>query len=46
MVLHTDLPEDLTAIPAGHSELQCVVVSVLLQNAEADVRIDAQAKGD
>lgn len=46
MVLHTDLPEDLTAIPAVHSKLQCVVVSILLQNAEAYVKIDARTKWD
>lgn len=30
MVLHADLPEDLTAVSAGHGELQRVVVGVLL----------------
>lgn len=30
VVLHADLPEDLTAISAGHGELQRVVVGVLL----------------
>lgn len=30
MVLHTDLPEDLTAVPAGHDKLQRVVMRTLL----------------
>lgn len=30
VVLHADLPEDLTAVSAGHGELQRVVVGVLL----------------
>lgn len=32
VVLHADLPEDLTAISAGHGELQRVVVGVLLHD--------------
>lgn len=32
VVLHADLPEDLTAIPAGHGELQRVVVGALLHD--------------
>lgn len=40
MILHADLPEDLAAVPARHRELQRVVVSVLLQDAEADVSMD------
>lgn len=31
VVLHTDLPEDLAAVAAGHGELQRVVVGVLLE---------------
>lgn len=41
VILHADLPEDLTAIPAGHGELQRVVVGVLLKDEEADLSIDA-----
>ena len=41
MILHADLPEDLTAIPAGHGELQRVVVSVLLEDEKADLSMDA-----
>lgn len=36
MILNADLPKDLTAIPAGHGELQRVVVGVLLQDTQAD----------
>lgn len=32
VVLHADLPEDLAAIPAGHGELQRVVVGALLHD--------------
>lgn len=41
MVLHADLPEDLAAISAGHSELQRVVMGILLRDKEADIRMDA-----
>ncbi len=41
MILYTDLPEDLAAIPAGHGELQRVVVGILLEDAEADISMDA-----
>lgn len=32
VVLHADLPEHLAAVPAGHGELQRVMVSALLQH--------------
>lgn len=41
MILYTDLPEDLAAIPAGHGKLQRVVVGILLEDAEADISMDA-----
>lgn len=41
VVLHADLPEDLAAVPAGHGELQRVVVGILLEDAEADISMDA-----
>lgn len=44
VVLYADLPEDLTAIPAGHGELQRVVVGALLEDAEAGVRTDGGTK--
>lgn len=36
VVLHADLPEDLTAIPAGHGELQRVVVCALLHDRRVE----------
>lgn len=33
MILYADLPEDLTAVPAGHGKLQRVMVGILLQDA-------------
>lgn len=38
VVLHADLPEDLTAVSAGHGELQCVVVGVLLHDKHVKCR--------
>lgn len=44
MILHADLPEDLAAVPAGHGELQRVVVGVLLEDAAADISMDEGKK--
>lgn len=44
MILYTDFPEDLTAIPAGHGKLQRVVVGILLEDAEADIRMGGGKK--
>lgn len=38
VILHTDLPEDLAAVPAGHGELQGVVMRVLLEEHREKVR--------
>lgn len=46
VILHADLPEDLTAIPAGHGELQRVVVGVLLVEEETNLSIDAGRRTD
>lgn len=37
VVLHTDLPEDLAAVPAGHGELQRVVMGIHLGDADESV---------
>lgn len=44
VILYTDFPEDLTAIPAGHGKLQRVVVGILLEDAEADIRMGGGKK--
>lgn len=42
MVLHADLPEDLTAVPAGHGKLQRVVVGVLLY--DVNVKCESECR--
>lgn len=39
MVFHTDLPEDFTAVPTAHQELQRVLVRALVQG-EGGTHID------
>lgn len=45
MILHTDLPEDLAAVPAGHGELQRVMVGALLQDKGEYVSINSRKDG-
>lgn len=42
VVLHTDLPEDLAAVPAGHGKLQRVVMGIHLQDADTSMDADVQ----
>lgn len=45
MILDADLPEDLTAIPAGHGELQRVMVlGGLLEDTEAHMSLHGGKK--
>lgn len=42
VVLHTDLPEDLAAVPAGHGKLQRVVMGIHLKDADISMDEDVQ----
>lgn len=44
MILDADLPENLTAIPAAHGELQRVMVGILLEDTVANVSTKSEWK--
>lgn len=45
VVLHTDLPEDLAAVPAGHGKLQRVVMGIHLRDAGISMDVGVQDRG-